>query len=127
MLFSSHYPLSTYLNLLNGDLMNETSYLLYLISFVLGSVVGLVLSYQKYKSPFAIDKIDVLALIIAIIGWFLIFNSPMLTFIPSYISIAIGLFLMAMVLGMRPGYGRYETLIGLVVGGIIWLLRMVLL
>ncbi|MDI9436861.1 MAG: DUF2104 domain-containing protein [Euryarchaeota archaeon] len=107
--------------------MNETSYLLYLISFVLGSVVGLVLSYQKYKSPFAIDKIDVLALIIAIIGWFLIFNSPMLTFIPSYISIAIGLFLMAMVLGMRPGYGRYETLIGLVVGGIIWLLRMVLL
>lgn len=107
--------------------MNETSYLLYLISFVLGSVVGLVLSYQKYKSPFAIDKIDVLAMIIAIIGWFLTLNSPLLTFIPSYVSIAIGLFLVAMVLGMRPGYSRYETIIGLVVGGIIWLLRTVAL
>jgi energy-converting hydrogenase A subunit L len=107
--------------------MNETSYLLYLISFVLGSVVGLVLSYQKYKSPFAIDKIDVLALVIAIIGWFLTLNSSLLTFIPSYVAIAMGLFLVALVLGMRPGYGRYETIIGLAVGGIIWLLRTVAL
>jgi energy-converting hydrogenase A subunit L len=107
--------------------MNETSYLLYLLSFVLGSVVGLVLSYQKYKSPFALDKIDPPALVLSVIGWILTLNSPLLTFIPSYISIAIGLFLIAMVLGMRPGYGRYETIIGLAVGGLIWLVRTVAL
>jgi energy-converting hydrogenase A subunit L len=66
-------------------------------------------------------------MIIAIIGWFLTLNSPLLSFIPSYISIAIGLFLVAMVLGMRPGYGRYETIIGLAVGVVIWLLRTVAL
>jgi energy-converting hydrogenase A subunit L len=107
--------------------MNESIYLLYIISFVLGSVVGLVLSYQKYKSPFAINKIDIIALIISLLGWFLALNSPLIPFIPSYLLTTVGLFLIAMVLGMRPGYGRYETLIGLIVGGIIYIIRTVAL
>jgi energy-converting hydrogenase A subunit L len=107
--------------------MNESIYLLYIISFVLGSVVGLVLSYQKYKSPFALNKIDLVALVLSLLGWFLALNSALITFIPSFISISLGLFFIAMVIGMRPGYGRYETLIGLIVGGIIWILGMVLL
>jgi energy-converting hydrogenase A subunit L len=107
--------------------MNESIYLLYIISFVLGSIVGLVLSYQKYKSPFAINKIDVIALILSLVGWFLTLNSPLLVIIPSFISITMGLFLISMVLGMRPGYGRYETLIGLGVGVIIWIIRTVAL
>jgi energy-converting hydrogenase A subunit L len=36
-------------------------------------------------------------------------------------------FLIAMVIGMRPGYGRYETIIGFVLAGIIWILGTVIL
>jgi energy-converting hydrogenase A subunit L len=107
--------------------MNETIYLLYIISFVLGSIVGLVLSYRKYKAPYVTKNIDVIALIIAIIGWTLAINSQFLTFIPYYISITIGVFFIAMVLGMRPGYGRYETVLGFIVSAIIWAIGTVLL
>jgi energy-converting hydrogenase A subunit L len=107
--------------------MNETIYLLYILSFVLGSLVGLVLSYQKYKAPYALGKIDAIALVLAIVGWFLALNSVLITFIPSYITITIGVFLLAMVLGMRPGYGRNETFIGIIIAGIIWIIRTVIL
>ncbi|HEX7467217.1 MAG TPA: energy-converting hydrogenase subunit EhaL family protein, partial [Methanobacterium sp.] len=30
--------------------MNDITYLIYIISFVLGSIVGLVLSYRKYNA-----------------------------------------------------------------------------
>lgn len=107
--------------------MNETIYLLYILSFVLGSIVGLVLSYRKYKAPYALGKIDAIALVLAIVGWFLALNSVLITFIPSYITITIGVFLLAMVLGMRPGYGRNETFIGIIIAGIIWIIRTVIL
>ena len=107
--------------------MNETIYLVYIISFVLGSIVGLVLSYRKYKAPYVTKNIDVIALIIAIIGWTLAINSQFLTCIPYYISITIGVFFIAMVLGMRPGYGRYETVLGFIVSAIIWAIGTVLL
>ncbi|HMK53532.1 MAG TPA: energy-converting hydrogenase subunit EhaL family protein [Methanobacteriaceae archaeon] len=107
--------------------MNETIYLLYILAFVLGSVMGLVLSYKKYTAPYALGKIDILALILAIIGWTLALNSTLITFIPYYLTITIGVFLFSLVLGMRPGYGRNETFIGIIIAGIIWILRMVLL
>jgi len=107
--------------------MSETIYLLYILSFVLGSILGLVLSYRKYKAPYAIGKIDLVAMVLAIIGWTLVFNSILITFIPYYITITIGVFLLAMVLGMRPGYGRNETFIGIITAGIIWLIRTVIL
>lgn len=107
--------------------MSETIYLLYILSFVLGSIIGLVLSYRKYKAPYAIGKIDVIALVLAVLGWFLVLNSILITFIPAYITITIGVFLLAMVLGMRPGYGRNETFIGIIIAGVIWIIRTVIL
>lgn len=107
--------------------MDQIIYLVYIISFVIGSVAGLVLSYRKYKSPFGAQKIDIVALILAVIGWMLAMNSQLLTsVVPSYVSITIGVFLIAMVIGMRPGYGRYETVTGFAVAAMIWILRTVL-
>lgn len=107
--------------------MSDIIYLLYILSFVLGSLLGLVLSYRKYKAPYALGKIDVIAMVLAVIGWTLTINSVLITFIPSYITITIGVFLLAMVLGMRPGYGRNETFIGIIIAGIIWIIRTVIL
>ena len=107
--------------------MNEIIYLLYIISFVLGSILGLVLSYRKYKVPYSLGKMDLLALILAVIGWMLALNSALIAFIPYYITVFIGVFLLAMVLGMRPGYGRNETFIGIIVAGVVWITRTVIL
>ena len=107
--------------------MSQTLYLLYIISFVIGSIAGLVLSYKKYNAPFVAKNVDIVALVLAIVGWVLALNSQLITLVPSYISITVGVFLIALVLGMRPGYGRYETFTGFVVAGLIWILRMVIL
>lgn len=105
---------------------DQIIYLIYVLSFVIGSIVGLVLSYKKYSEPFITRNIDMVALILAIIGWMLTLNSSLIFMVPYYISITIGVFLIAMVIGMRPGYGRYETVIGFAISGIIWILRTVL-
>ncbi|HML05775.1 MAG TPA: DUF2104 domain-containing protein [Methanobacterium sp.] len=107
--------------------MFPTIYLVYVITFVIGMLIGLLLSYKKYTEPFVTKNIDLVALVISIIGWILLVNSQLIMFIPQYISITIGLFFVAAVLGMRPGYGRYELAIGFVVSGIIWIIGMVLL
>ena len=101
--------------------MNDTIYLIYIISFVLGSIVGLVLSYRKYTAPYVTKNIDVFALVIAIIGWMLAVNGQLITLIPVYITVTIGIFLLAIVLGMRPGYGRYETVIGFTLSAIVYI------
>ena len=101
--------------------MFPTIYLVYLLSFIIGMLLGLVLSYKKYTEPFVIKRIDYVALVISIIGWILLVNSQFIMFISQYISITIGLFLVAIVLGMRPGYGRYELAIGFVISAIIWI------
>ncbi|MTK63649.1 MAG: DUF2104 domain-containing protein [Methanobacterium sp.] len=101
--------------------MNNISYLIYIISFVVGSTAGLVLSYKKYTAPFVTKNIDVVALILAIIGWVLAINSELISALVSpVITITVGIFLIAMVLGMRPGYGRYETVIGFAISALIW-------
>jgi energy-converting hydrogenase A subunit L len=107
--------------------VTEIFYLIYLISFVLGSVVGLLLSYKKYSAPFVTEKIDLIALIVAVIGWIILLNSQLIVLIQPAISITIGLFMVAMVLGMRPGYGRYETVIGFILSGTLWLITNVVL
>ncbi len=107
--------------------MDLTIYLVYILSFVIGMIVGLLLSYKKYTEPFVAKNIDVIALVVSIIGWILFLNSQLIMMIPQYISITVGLFFIAAVLGMRPGYGRYELAIGFVVSGIIWLVGMILL
>ena len=107
--------------------MFPTIYLVYVLTFVIGMIIGLLLSYKKYTEPFVTKNIDLVALVISIIGWILLVNSQIIMFIPQYISITIGLFLVAAVLGMRPGYGRYELAIGFIISGIIWLIGMVLI
>ena len=107
--------------------MDLTTYLAYILSFVIGMIVGLVLSYKKYTEPFVSKNIDLVALVISIIGWILFLNNQFITLIPQYISVTVGLFFIAIVLGMRPGYGRYELATGFIVSGLIWLVGMVLL
>lgn len=80
------------------------------------------MSYKKYSAPFVTEKIDVIALIVSVIGWLILVNNQLIVLIQPAVSITIGLFMVAMVLGMRPGYGRYETVIGVVISGSIWLL-----
>lgn len=105
---------------------NQIPYLIYILSFVIGSIVGLVFSYKRYTEPFIRKNLDITAVILALIGWMLVLNFSLITIIPYYISITIGIFMIAIVIGMRPGYGRYETVIGFAVAGIIWILRTVL-
>jgi len=106
--------------------MNELSYLIYLLVFIIGSIVGLLLSYKKHKEPFIINEVDIISLVIAIVGWVLLFNYGLflsLIGVLPEIIISIALFLIALVIGMRPGYGRKETLIGIVVSFIIWFIN----
>ncbi|MDR0900985.1 MAG: DUF2104 domain-containing protein, partial [Methanobrevibacter sp.] len=98
------------------------SYLIYLLAFIIGAVLGLLLSYKKHGEAFIINKIDIVSLIIAIIGWTLLLNHALLAFITPLISISISLFLIALVLGMRPGYGRKETIIGFLIAILIWII-----
>ncbi|MDR3222342.1 MAG: DUF2104 domain-containing protein [Methanobrevibacter sp.] len=96
--------------------MNEIIYLIYLLAFIIGSIVGLLFSYKQHGEPFIYNKIDVLVLIIAILSWIILINSDILSSILSpIITISIGLFFTTFVLGMRPGYGRYETVIGIII------------
>jgi energy-converting hydrogenase A subunit L len=102
--------------------MDVASLLLYLITFLVGSVLGLLVSYKWHGEIFIIQKIDIIALIMAIIGWFLLFNFALLPHAFTIIIIAISLILIGFVMGMRPGYGRKETLIGIIVSLLIWII-----
>ena len=103
--------------------MDSLFYLLCLLSFIIGSVLGLLTSYKWHGEAFIINKIDLVALIISIVGWILLINygflNSLIGIFPPISYIAIGLFLIAFVLGMRPGYGRKETFIGICISALI--------
>ena len=106
---------------------NQIIYLIYIMAFIIGSILGLVLSYKKYTEPYVKKNIDIAALIMALAGWFITINYSLIEpLIPYYLSITVGLFLISMVIGMRPGYGRFETVIGFAVSGIIWIIMVVI-
>lgn len=92
-------------------------YLIYILTFVIGSILGLLWSYKKHGEPYVIKGLDMVITVIALIGWILIFN-----FTWSVILLAIGFFLVGFVLNERPGYGRLETVIGIVVSAVIYLI-----
>jgi energy-converting hydrogenase A subunit L len=94
--------------------------LIYLIVFIVGAICGLLYSYQKHLEPYVIKETNIPILVMAIVGWFLCINFGLFSFIPSFILISIGLFLVGFVIDMRPGYGRRETVIGIVIAVIIW-------
>jgi energy-converting hydrogenase A subunit L len=93
-------------------------FLIYLLIFIIGSILGLVLSYKKYTELYVFNKIDIVALILSIIGWVSFIN-----FYNYFVGLVVGLFLIGFVTSMRPGYGRKETVIGLFVSIIIYLIR----
>ena len=103
--------------------MTELFYLIYILAFILGTILGLLLSYKKYSLPFVINEMDKTALFISIIGWILLINSKLIPIMPQEIIITISLFLVSLIIGMRPGYGRKETYIGIIIAGLIYLLR----
>ncbi|MBQ6511996.1 energy-converting hydrogenase subunit EhaL family protein [Methanobrevibacter sp.] len=92
-------------------------YMIYILAFAVGSIVGLVYSYKQHGEPFvAVTDINIIALVIAIVGWFLAFNSG------NVILSAVGFLLGGFVMGERPGYGRKETAIGLIIAIIVYLI-----
>lgn len=94
------------------------NYLVYLITFVIGSILGLLYSYKLHGEPYVVDsKLDAKTCIMSVIGWTLGFNSG------SIILGGIGFLLAGFVMGERPGYGRKESAIGLGVAIIIFILH----
>lgn len=111
--------------------MNELSYLIYILVFIIGSIIGLLISYKKHGEPFVFNDIDIISLIIAIIGWILLFNYGLFVSLIGIISpeiiISIALLLITLVIGMRPGYGRKETLIGIAISTMTWVMISILI
>lgn len=91
-------------------------YLIYLLTFVIGSILGLLYSYKLHGEPYVADSsLDIKTCIMSIVGWILGFNSG------NIILGGIGFLLAGFVMGERPGYGRKETAIGLTIAIIIYL------
>ena len=96
-------------------------YLIYLLTFVIGSILGLLYSYKLHGEPYVADSsLDIKMCIISIVGWVLAINSG------NVILGGIGFLLAGFVMGERPGYGRKETAIGLTVAIIIYLLHLII-
>ena len=92
-------------------------YMIYIITFTVGSILGLLYSYPKHAEPFvAVTKLNIPFMIVSIVGWFLGFNSG------NVILSAIGFLLAGFVMGERPGYGRKETAVGLIVAIVAYVL-----
>ncbi|WP_296878745.1 energy-converting hydrogenase subunit EhaL family protein [uncultured Methanobrevibacter sp.] len=92
-------------------------YMIYILAFAVGSILGLLYSYKQHGEPFVADsKLNVLALVGAIVGWCLAFNAG------NVVLSAIGFLLGGFVMGERPGYGRKETAIGLLLAVVLYFL-----
>ena len=92
-------------------------YMIYILAFAVGSILGLLYSYKQHGEPFVADgQLNILACIISIVGWVLAINTG------NIILRGIGFLLAGFVMGERPGYGRKETIIGFVIALIIYLL-----
>jgi energy-converting hydrogenase A subunit L len=85
-------------------------YMIYILTFAVGSILGLLYSYKQHGEPFvAVSKFNIPFAIISIVGWILGFCSG------SVILSAIGFLIAGFVMGERPGYGRKETAVGLII------------
>ena len=90
-------------------------YMIYILAFVVGSILGLLYSYKLHGEPFVADtKFNMPMAVIAIVGWCLAFVSG------NVILAAIGFLLAGFVMGERPGYGRKETALGLIIAIILY-------
>lgn len=92
-------------------------FLIYLLAFIIGSIIGLLYSYKQHGEPFIVKGLNVVMYVISVIGWMLAVNCQF-----SQGLIAVGLLLAGFVIGERPGYGRIETLIGIIAAVIVYLI-----
>ena len=84
-------------------------YMIYLLTFAVGSILGLLYSYKQHGEPFvAVTDFNMIMAVVSIFGWCLAFCSG------NVILSAIGFLLGGFVMGERPGYGRKETAVGLI-------------
>lgn len=92
-------------------------YMIYILAFVIGSILGLLYSYKQHGEPFvAVTGINIVMAVISIVGWLLGFFSG------NIILSAIGFLIAGFVMGERPGYGRKETACGLIISIIVYFL-----
>lgn len=92
-------------------------YMIYILAFAVGSISGLAYSYKQHDEPFvAVTKLNAPATLMSVVGWVLAFNSG------NVILSAIGFIMAGFVMGKRPGYGRKETAIGLVIAVAIYVI-----
>lgn len=85
-------------------------YMIYILTFAVGSILGLLYSYKQHGEPFVADaEFNIPMAVISIFGWCLAFDSG------NVILSAIGFLLGGFVMGERPGYGRKETAVGLII------------
>lgn len=93
-------------------------YMIYILAFAVGSIWGLLRSYKLHGEPYVSNpELNVMMLVVSIVGWNLGFNSG------NVILSAIGFLLGGFVMGERPGYGRKETAVGLVVAVALYLFK----
>ena len=86
-------------------------YLPQIIMFTVGLILGLEISYRWHGEAFVERKIEPIPLILALVGGGLIMiYSPL------------GLLFLGFVLGMRPGYGIYESIIGILFAMALWVI-----
>ena len=86
------------------------NYMIYILAFVVGSVLGLLYSYKQHSEAFvAVSDFNVSAAIVSIVGWVLAFNAD------NVILSGIGFLLAGFIMGKRPGYGRRESALGLII------------
>jgi energy-converting hydrogenase A subunit L len=84
-------------------------YLPAVILFTVGTLIGLETSYKWHSEPFVKRKLEPIPLAIALIGGVL-----------TVIYAPIGLLFIGFVIGMRPGYGFYESILGILLAFILW-------
>ena len=85
-------------------------YMIYILAFAVGSILGLLYSYKLHSEPFVADpEFNMPMAVGAIFGWCLAFCSG------NVILSAIGFLLGGFVMSGRPGYGRKETAAGLII------------
>ena len=90
-------------------------YMIYILTFAVGMILGLLYSYKQHGEPFVADpKFNVPMAVVSTVGWVLGFNSG------NIILSAIGFLLGGFVMGERPGYGRKESAVGLIIGIIVY-------
>jgi energy-converting hydrogenase A subunit L len=91
--------------------------MIYILAFAVGSILGLLFSYKQHGEPYvAVPDFNMPMAVISILGWCLAFCSG------NVILSAIGFLLGGFVMGERPGYGRKETAIGLIIAIIMYIL-----